>query len=302
MADTNKVGVSHIIIKIIKHRHKVDTVHMPFPIPLLVTIANYIAADFQVARYLTPARAFPGLQKTFQIQEEKAMKMQKLGGYSVIAYMCLFVVTMVIEVLLLSRYGLNTQGALLDPAKMSALFSGSPLAARALGGLKVLLPILSLVFALALRERMQLKAPNLVRLLDIASSAYCVLDITRIVILGRAMAAMAGVADVSIYRPYLFMFDGINAAAGYVYGWVALLIGVAAIATRAFPRFIGHASLVFGIWSGIRDFLPNATGTAARVLSIIFALFYTVAIIWMCVEMLRVRETAPAKTIAAQAG
>jgi hypothetical protein len=230
------------------------------------------------------------------------MKMQKLGGYSVIACMCLFVVTMVIEVLLFSRYGLNAQGALLDPAKMSALFSGSPLAARALGGLKVLLPILSLVFALALRERMQLKAPNLVRLLVIASSAYCVLDITRIVILGRAMAAMAGVADVSIYKPYLLMFDGINAAAGYVYGWVALLIGVAAIATRAFPRFIGYASLVFGIWSGIRDFLPNTPGAAAKVLSIIFALFYTVAVIWMGVEMLRVRETAPAKPIAAQAG
>jgi hypothetical protein len=62
MADTNKVGVSHIIIK---HRHKVDTVRMHFPIPLLPTIANCIAADFQVVRYLKQARAFPGVQKNF---------------------------------------------------------------------------------------------------------------------------------------------------------------------------------------------------------------------------------------------
>ncbi len=204
-----------------------------------------------------------------------------------------------------SRYGLNEPGARLDPAKMAALWSGSPGAVRIVSVLLILLSILSLIIAMALRERMQAKAPNLVRLLVVAASALCLLIITYVMIGVQTRAAMAGVVDVSIYRPVLLIQNGIFTAAHFVLGWVALLIGIPAITTRAFPRFIGYAFLVSGISGVIVYSLPNPTPTAGTVISIgilLFALLYAVAMTWMGVEMLRVREAAQAKTMAAQAG
>ncbi len=226
------------------------------------------------------------------------MKLQKLGGYSQITAICLFIVYTVIWVPLLSRYGLNEPDALLDTAKMSALYSGSSQALQMLGAMQILSSILTLIVALGLRERMQAKAPNLVLLLLIASSAYCVLNITRIIIDRQSMAAMASVADVSIYKSFLLIHNGFSTAKNYINYCVVLLIGVAAITTHSFPRFIGYAALIVGISWIVGDTLPKPTGTAGIVVSIILlliVLLYVVTMIWMGVEMLRAREADPAK-------
>ena len=58
------------------------------------------------------------------------MKMQKLGGYAAIAWICLMVVLSVIQLPLASRYGLTEQSAGLNPAKVAAAYSGSPMTFR----------------------------------------------------------------------------------------------------------------------------------------------------------------------------
>jgi hypothetical protein len=229
------------------------------------------------------------------------MKMQKLGGYSAIASICLIVILLAVVLPLAAQYSLNQPGAALDPAKVSAVYSGSPMKVRVSGVLEMLVAILGLFVVLALRERMQDKAPNLTGLLVIAASASCALTITGAMIGFRCLESMPGAADVSIYKPFLVMQNGLSAASDNAGGWVALLIGVAALTTRGLPRFIAYVFLVLGILGVIGFALPNITGTAGTVISIVFGLFYAAAMIWLGVVLLRVREAAPAKTLAAQA-
>jgi hypothetical protein len=227
------------------------------------------------------------------------MKMQKLGGYSAIASICLIVILLAVALPLVAQYGLDQPGAALDPAKVSAVYSGSPMKVRVSGVLEILLAILGLFVALALRERMQDKAPNLTGLLVIAASASCALTITGAMIGFRCLASMPGAADVSIYKPFLVMQNGLSTASDNTGGWTLLLIGVTALATRALPRFIGYVFLILGVLTVIGFALPSITGTAGTVILIVFGLFYAVAYVWLGVVL--VREAAPLKTVAAQA-
>ena len=229
------------------------------------------------------------------------MKMQKLGGYSAIALICLIVVLLAIVLPLSSRYGLNQPGAAIDPVKVAAVYSGSPIAVWVVTILEILLTILVLLVALALHERMQAKAPNLTGLLVIAASASCALTITNAMIGIRSLSSMVGAADVSIYKPFLVMQSGLSTASNNASGWMALLIGVAAMTTGALPRFIAYVFLVLGIFDVIGFALPAITGTSGTVVSIVLGLLYAVAMIWLGVVLLRVREAAPAKTLVAQA-
>jgi hypothetical protein len=222
------------------------------------------------------------------------MKMQKLGGYSAIVSICLIVVLLALVLPFASRYGLTEQGAALDPAKVMAAYSGSPMTFWVASILEILLGILGLLVVLGLNERMQAKAPNLMRLMIIAVSATCALTIANVMIGIRGLASMAGVADVSIYKPFLVMQNGLSTASDNGWGWMALLIGVAAISTHALPRFVAYVFLVLGILTVIGFALPAITGTAGTVISIVFGLFYAVAMIWLGVVMLREREASPA--------
>jgi hypothetical protein len=231
--------------------------------------------------------------------EEEIMQMQKLGGYSAIASICLIVVLLAIVLPFALRYGLTEQGAGLDPTKVMAAYSGSPMTVRVATVLEILLGILFLFVVLALNERMQAKAPNLMRLLIIAASASCALTITNGMIGIRGLASMVGGADVSIYRPFLVMQNGLSTASSNVSGWAALLIGLAAISTRALPRFIAYVFLVLGIWAVIGFALPTVTGTAGAVISIVAGLFYAIAMIWLGIVLLRKTEPASVTTLAA---
>ena len=222
------------------------------------------------------------------------MKMQKLGGYAAIAWICLMVVLSVIQLPLASRYGLTEQSAGLNPAKVAAAYSGSPMTFRVVSVLEILLGILFLFIALGLHERMRAKAPNMMRLLIIAASVSCALGIAGVMIAIRGLASMAGAADVSIYRPLLVMQSGLSTASDHALGWVDLLIGVAAISTRALPRFIAYVFLVLGILTVIGFALPTVTGTAGTVISIVVGFLIAIAMIWLGIVMLREREMSPA--------
>jgi hypothetical protein len=215
------------------------------------------------------------------------MKMQKLGGYAVIAWICLIVVLMAIQLPLASRYGLTEQGAALDPAKVAAAYSGSPMTFRGISVLEILLGILFLLVVLGLHERMHAQAPNLMRLLIIAASASCALGIAAAMIGTRGLASMAGAADVSVYMPLLVMLSGLSTASDYTLGWVDLLIGLAAISTRALPRFIAYVFLVMGILTIIGFALPTVSGVAGMVISIVGGLLLATAWIWLGIVMLR---------------
>ena len=219
------------------------------------------------------------------------MKMQKLGGYAAIASICLIVILLAVVLPFASRYGLTEQNGGLDPAKVVAAYSGSPITVWVAGVLEILVGILVLLVVLALHERMHAKAPNMMRLLISAASASCVLTIT-VVMIGIRMASMVGAADVSIYKPFLVMQSGLSTASDNISGWVAFLIGVAAISTHALPRFIAYVFLVVGILRVIGFALPS--GTSGMVISIVFGLLYAIAMIWLGIVMLREHEASPA--------
>lgn len=218
------------------------------------------------------------------------MKMQKLGGYSAIAVICLVIILLVVALPYAAKYGLNEEGAGQDPAKVLAAASGSPGTAMLASILQMAISILGLLIVLGLYERMHAKAANLTRIMIIAVSASCALSIIRVMIGIRGRALMEGAADVSIFKPILMLQNGLNAASTNIEGWVLLLIAFAAIATRALPRFVAYVFLVFGFLTVIAFLLPDITGTAGIVVSIIAGLIWASAYVWLGIVMIKGQE------------
>jgi len=227
------------------------------------------------------------------------MKMQKLGGFSAIASVCLIVVLIAIAVPYATKHGLNEQGAGLDPAKVMAAYSSSPATIYIASILQILISILGLLVVLGLYERMHGKAPNLTRIMIIAVSASCALSIIRIMINLRGMALMEEITNVSIYKPILMLQNGLNAASNNIDGWILLLIGLAAISTKALPRFITYVFLVIGILQVISFMLPGISGPTGITVLIVVVLFLVVSYIWLGVVMIKESAVSPSKPIEA---
>jgi hypothetical protein len=227
------------------------------------------------------------------------MKMQKLGGYSAIVYVCLVVILIAFVLPFALKYGLNEQGAALDPEKVMTAYSSSPTTIYVAGILEILLSILGLLVVLGLYERMHGKTPYLTRIMIIAVSVSCALSITNILINLRGLALMDQISDVSIYKPILMMQEGLSAASNNISGWVLLLIAIAALSTKALPRFITYVFLVIGILQVISFLLPDITGTAGMIVLIVVVLFLLVSYIWLGVFMIRESAASITKPIEA---
>jgi hypothetical protein len=229
------------------------------------------------------------------------MKMQKVGGYSAIASVCLIVVLVAIVLPIASRYGLNQPNAGLDPAKVAAVYAGAPTEVWAASVLEIVISILFLFVAFALYERMEAKTPTLVRMLVIAASASCILTIIDAMIGIRSMASMTGAGDVSIYKPVLVLGQGLSTASDHIGGWSILLIGAAALAARALPRLVGWVFLVLGILGVVGFALPDIGAGMAGL--IVIGLLYAISMIWTGIVLLRAAQetAAPVKTMSAQA-
>lgn len=215
------------------------------------------------------------------------MKMQKLGGWALIIMLCLLIVYILIVLPLSRQYGLNEAGAMSDPAKVMAAYSGSTGTFQLLMPFGILLGILYILIALGLQARMHSKAPNLMRLLVVAASIASALRLANAMIGVRGFESMAKAPDISIFRPLLAMLNGLDTAAAHSWGWVTLLTGVGALVTCLLPRLLGYIVLLCGILSIIGFTLPTLTGITQTVVLIIVVALNVISIIWLAVLLIK---------------
>lgn len=215
------------------------------------------------------------------------MKMQKLGGWALIIMLCLTIVYVLIVMPLARQYGLNEEGAMSDPAKVMEAYSGSTATFRMLMPFGLVLGILYLLIAFGVQARMHSKAPNLMRLLVIAASIASALRLAAAMISIRGFESMAAAPDTSVFRPFLAMLNGLDAAAGNAWNWVILLIAVGALVTCLLPRLLGYIILVCGILGIIEFMLPTVTGTTQTALVIIVVALNVISILWLAVLLIK---------------
>jgi hypothetical protein len=217
------------------------------------------------------------------------MRLQKLGGWTAIG----LVFVSIASAALLSRIGphigpTDFAAISLDPAKMAAAYAALPVVFNALLPLSILRGICALLIALALRERMQADAPVLMRLSVIAASACAaMLSIVAIAaMLGHT--SFAGSMDMSAYRAFLVMLNGINGTAINIFGWELLIIGWAALNTKALPRILNCFILAAGIVHFVQFTFVHPSVMAAR------GIFAGISMIWLAVVLLRNPEPVTA--------
>jgi len=217
------------------------------------------------------------------------MRLQKLGGWTAIGLVCVSIASAA----LLSRIGpqigpTDFAAISLDPAKMAAAYAALPVVFSALLPLSILRGVCALLIALALRERMQAGAPVLMRLSVIAASACAaMLSIVAIAaMLGHA--SFAGSVDMSAYRAFLVMLNGINATAINAFGWELLIIGWAALSTRALPRILSCFIFAAGVAHFIQFAFIHPSVMAAR------GVLAGISMIWLAVVLLRNPEPVTA--------
>jgi hypothetical protein len=209
------------------------------------------------------------------------MKMQKLGGYASIVFVLVSIVRFSLDIQMFRGFtGLDSY----DPAKMMAAYQASPILFWTFYVLGMLNGILVILVALALQERMQSKAPNLTRLVVIAASIYAALLLTNQIGGVFRNVVVAATKDDSAYRAFLLLHGCLGRAASNAWGWGLLLIGWAALRTRALPRILGYIILVYGI-VGIMRF-------ATTQLTYVYALLSLVSMGWLGIVLLRKPEAS----------
>jgi hypothetical protein len=213
---------------------------------------------------------------------EDPMRLQKLGGWTAIGLVCVSIASAALLSRIGPHIGLTDFAAIsLDPVRMAAAYAALQVVFIALLPLSILRGVCALLIALALRERMQAGAPVLTRLSVIAASA-CVVLLSIVAIAGMlGHASFAGSADMSTYRAFLVMLNGINATAINAFGWELLIIGWAALSTRTLPRILSFFILAAGIAHFVQfAFVHPSVMTARGVLA-------GISMIWLAVVLLR---------------
>jgi len=88
------------------------------------------------------------------------MKLQKMGGYAAILFVCTIVVTIIMAFPMYSRYDLMELEDSFDPVKMMVVIQDASIIYKVLDVFTILLGILFVLVTLALHERMKNKAPH----------------------------------------------------------------------------------------------------------------------------------------------
>jgi hypothetical protein len=154
--------------------------------------------------------------------------------------------------------------------------------------------IFSVILALALHERMQSSAPYLTRLLVIAAAASTVMQIAETVLIIRQAATIAQTQDISAWKVFSAITDGLHFTAGHLCAWTVLLSGCSIIRTRAFSLTLGWLLLITGILWLPRFAVPQ--------LGLIPALLSCVGGIWTGIALLRQKQPQSANREMAAAG
>jgi hypothetical protein len=197
------------------------------------------------------------------------MKLQKVGGYASIGNAVLLVIVLVIMLVVFPRLGLTGLNDSLDPAKSFKAMNASPAAFYILDVELILFGIASMLMVLALRERMQIGAPNLMRIAVIGVSITAALWLAQGLIGMAGMPSIASAKDASAFRAVMAIFSGLGVAADSALGWALLLIGCAALRTGGLPRPLGYFAVLKGIVM-IFEFAAQPLMLVGGVLGIIF--------------------------------
>jgi hypothetical protein len=191
------------------------------------------------------------------------------------------------------RLGLSEPGASSDPVKLMAAYSTSPSTFHVVSLFGILIGVLLLLIALALHERMQAKAPNLVRLALIAASVSFALCLTLTIASVRGNSVLVKANDASAYRAFMVLTGSLEAAAGNAWSWAILLFSWAALRIKALPRILSWILLALGVLEILQLILKF---TMPQTLGYVLAAISGISMIWLGVVLLRKPEPIPAQT------
>jgi hypothetical protein len=212
-------------------------------------------------------------------KEGYSMKLQKIGGVGSIGSAFLAAIYLVFFLLVFPSLGLVGPSDWIDPTKCIAAWSASPITFFLLNLGFILLSIAFIMIVLALRDRMQASAPNLMRIAVIGVSISCALWLAGGLIGIIGMPSIVSAKDASAYRAVMGVYLGLSIAADHALGWVLLLIGWAAVKTSGLPRILSYLSVLVGI-VGILEFAVQPFMFVFLFLGIIWGL-------WLGVVLLR---------------
>ena len=209
------------------------------------------------------------------------MKLQRLGGYALLASVCVLIFYFVSVVQIQKRIGdLN------DPAKAMAAGLAAPNYFYLLSISMTVHFILVFIAFYAIQECMRADAPHLSRISLIAASAGTVLEITSGIIADYSIATILPTNDNSACRACFAISDALHLAVSHVYAWTFLLIGCAILKTRAFSRIVGWLCLITGVLYLPRFMFPQ--------LADITHLLGFVTAVWIGIALLRYKQPRPA--------
>jgi len=166
------------------------------------------------------------------------MRLQKLGGFASIGIGCILVIGTVLHLRIWPPNGGE------DPAKYLEAIDASPIEAFIYNLLSVLGSIAIVLVVLAVRDRMEKMAPNLMRIVVICGSIGGALWLT------ASFTGIAGVPeilnakDLSASMVVVAFTEGLLGASEHAMGWALLLICWAALRNKDLPKSL---SLVLGI-------------------------------------------------------
>jgi hypothetical protein len=175
------------------------------------------------------------------------MKLQKIGEVGSIGIAFLCAICLVSLLLVFPRLGLVGPSDWIDPVKGIAAWSASPITFFLFNLVYILWSIALILIVLALRERMQASAPNLMRIAVIGVSISCALWLAAGLIDIVGNPSIVSAKDVSAYRAVTGVYLGLSIAGDHAVGWVLLLIGWAALKTKGLPRILSYLSVLVGI-------------------------------------------------------
>jgi hypothetical protein len=209
------------------------------------------------------------------------MKLQKLGGYAAIASLFLTIAYELFAIFLKSRTAFTD-----NPVKGMAASLAMPTEFYVLHLLSIVSSIIGFMWALALHERMQAKAPYLTRIMLIAFSVYTTMNIAANFIGFQSIAVLAPMQDLSAFTAFMSVMNGLHNASLHAFGWYVVFIGCAVLRTHAFSAAIGWLFLLEGILLMAERISP--------LFGLISASASVIAIVWIGIAMLRDKQPQPA--------
>ena len=208
------------------------------------------------------------------------MKLQKIGGFGSIGSAFLLAVFLVFLLLVFPRLGLVEPSDWYDPVRGLDAGSASPTTFFLFNLVVILWSIALILVVLALRERMQASAPNLMRIAVIAVSITCALWLAAGLIVIVGISSIVSAQDASAFRVMMVMYFGLSTAGDFALGWALLLIGWAALKTKGLPRILSCFSVLIGVVLIINFVVHHPLMMVSMLLSIVFFL-------WLGIVLLR---------------